>query len=426
MNRIKKKFMTHPLIDTLMHARGNEGACLWTEPLWGIPFNLYAPFASAYMIALGLSPLEVGITVTVLTVSQMFWSLLGGPLTDKMGRRLCTLIFDVLCWSVPALLWMFAQNEKWFYAAALFNGMIRVTENSWTLLFIEEAPENKLVHLYSLSSIAGMLAAFVTPLSYFFVDRFTLIPTMRFLYGLTFVLMTVKFVLLYFITHETAIGKRRLMECRGRSLFSHLLDSKNVLKLMLKDRRIMLTVALLACFGAFRSVNDNFWSLFIINKLGVDEKYISLFSMLRNMILMVGFFVFTPHLNVRGFLRPVVLAFSGLAVVQVLLFFLKEASFPLLALGVVVEALSLSVLSPITSSLQVVNVDKEERARMNGLLLAMCLLITSPAGVVAGALSQTDRALPFVLTFVLCIVSIYISIKVYQARHLVHEAAAVG
>ena len=421
-----KKISSHPLIDTLIHAKGNEGACLWTEPLWGIPFNLYVPFVSAYMAALGMDPLEIGITATVFTISQMIWSLLGGPLTDKFGRRLCTLIFDVLCWSVPALLWMFAQDEKWFFAAALFNGMIRVTENSWTLLFVEEAPENKLVHLYSLSSIAGMLAAFITPLSYFFVERYSLVPTMRFLYGLTFVLMTVKFVLLYFITHETAVGKRRQEECRGRSLFSHLLDSRHVLISMLKNRRIMLTVALLACFGAFRSVNDSFWSLYIIQKLGVDEKYISLFSMLRNLVLMAGFFLFTPRLNVRGFIKPVLMAFSGLAAVQAMLFFLKGGSYPLLALGVVVEALSLSVLSPLTASLQVVNVDKEERARMNGLLLAMCLFITSPAGVIAGAMSQIDRALPFVLTFVLCGASMFISVKVWNARQSEDAVSIAG
>ncbi len=106
---------------TLVTLKGNERACLWTEPLWGIPYNLYLPFASVYMAALGLNPVEIGTVSTVFFASQMVWALLSGPLTDKLGRRLCTVIFDILSWSVPSLLWMCAQNYWWFLAAAIFN-----------------------------------------------------------------------------------------------------------------------------------------------------------------------------------------------------------------------------------------------------------------------------------------------------------------
>jgi len=45
----------HPLIHTLKNLRGNARACVYTEPLWGIPFNLYSPYISVYMIALGMT-----------------------------------------------------------------------------------------------------------------------------------------------------------------------------------------------------------------------------------------------------------------------------------------------------------------------------------------------------------------------------------
>lgn len=416
MAKFYKKVASHPLIDTLVHAKGNERACLITEPMWGIPYNLYAPFASVYMAALGMTPLMIGLTATVFFASQMVWSLLGGILTDRMGRRLCTLIFDFLCWSVPAFLWMMAQNEYWFLAAALFNGMVRVTENSWTLLFVEEAPENKLVHLYSLANIAGLIAGFVAPLSYFFVDRYTVVPTMRVLYGITFVFMTVKFVILYFMTHETAVGKRRMEESHHRGMLRHLLDSRHVLVRMLKTRRVMYTVALLACYGAIRSVVDNFWPLLITEKLGIAEKDLSMFAMLRSLVFVCGYFLFTGKLDVRRFKKPLLIAFSCFGAVQCMLIALGSGSYVLLGLGVFVEALCLSVLSPLTSSLQMLSMDKEERARMNGLFLAMCLLITSPVGALAGALAQVDRSLPFVLTLLLCGMALFLAVKVWHIQ----------
>jgi MFS family permease len=292
--------------------------------------------------------------------------------------------------------------------------MIRVTENSWTLLFVEEAPESKLVHLYSLANIAGLIAGFVAPVSYFFVDKYSVVPTMRVLYGITFVLMTTKFVLLYFLTHETEIGKRRQGEFQHRSMPQHLLDSRHVLAKMLKTRKVMYTVALLACFGAIRSVIDNFWPLLITEKLGIEQKYLSMFAMLRSLVFVFGYFLFTGKLDVRKFKKPLLIAFSCFGAVQCMLVFLNTGSYWMLGLGVFAEALSLSVLSPLTSSLQMLSMDREERARMNGLFLAMCLLITSPVGALAGALAEADRSLPFLLTLALCGLALILTLKVWQ------------
>jgi hypothetical protein len=191
---------------------------------------------------------------------------------------------------------------------------------------------------------------------------------------------------------------------------------------MLKTRRVMLTVALLACYGAIRSVNDNFWPLLLTEKLGIDGKYLSMFATLRSLVLMAAYFLFATRVNVARFKKPLLTAFACLGGVQAMLMLLAQGSFLLLGLGVVVEALSLSVLAPLTASLQMMNVDREERARMNGLFLAMCLLVTSPVYALAGALSQIDRSLPFVLTLLLAGLALILSRLVRRERR-VEEAA---
>ena len=98
------------LFASLLHARGNQRACIYTEPLWGIPYNLYAPFASIFMLALGIQDATIGLIASFGLGLQIVTSILSGPLTDKLGRKRATLIFDLLSWSVPALLWAFARN----------------------------------------------------------------------------------------------------------------------------------------------------------------------------------------------------------------------------------------------------------------------------------------------------------------------------
>jgi hypothetical protein len=45
----------HQVIRTLKELRGNPRACGYMEPLWGIPYNLYVPYTSIFMLALGMS-----------------------------------------------------------------------------------------------------------------------------------------------------------------------------------------------------------------------------------------------------------------------------------------------------------------------------------------------------------------------------------
>ena len=56
--------------------------------------NLCLPYATVYMLALGLNDVQVGIVASIYMFSQMIFAFLSGAITDKLGRRLSTAIFD--------------------------------------------------------------------------------------------------------------------------------------------------------------------------------------------------------------------------------------------------------------------------------------------------------------------------------------------
>src|SRR5690606_15866537 len=87
--------MSHSLITSLRTLKGNPRGCVYTEPLWGIPFNLISPYASVYMLALGLTDRNIGLVLSVSWGFQVFWALMSGAITDKLGRRRTTLLFDI-------------------------------------------------------------------------------------------------------------------------------------------------------------------------------------------------------------------------------------------------------------------------------------------------------------------------------------------
>ena len=398
--------------------RGNPRACLYLEPFWGLPYNLYAPFVSVYMAALGMTPVQIGVVSTVFFASQMVFALLSGPLTDKLGRRRCTLIFDCIAWSIPTFLWMCAQNYTWFLVAAVFNGVWRVTENSWDLLLIEDAPEDQLVTLYSISHIAGLLAGFVTPLAYIFVQKFGLVPTVRVLYGFACVMMTFKFVTLYFLSRETKVGEKRMRECRGVPLLTSVRGSLPVLKTMVKNRRIVRVVVFMACFAAFKNVNDTFWPLLLRDTLGIAEENLSIFSTVKSLMMLCCYFVLTPHLHADRFHKPL---YTGLLLYlggQILMLLLRPGAYAMVMIvaGVGMEAVALSMLNPLMASVQVSAMDEMERARMMGLSFALSMLVTSPVGTLAGILSEMNRALPLMMNVMFIGVCLYLAGRISENK----------
>ncbi len=394
MSRFTSFIRRNPMVDILFTAKGNELPCMLTEPLWGIPYNLYLPYASMYMVSLGMTAWQIGISQTVFFLSQVVFALFSGVLTDKLGRRLCTLIFDTVSWSIPALLWACAQSYEWFLVAAVFNGAWRVTENSWYLLFIEDSPEERYVRLFSVCHIAGLIAGFVSPLAFGFIQKYGVVPTTRVLYALTFVMMTSKFVILYFCSKETEIGKRRMKECKKVSMLKHLWSSRFVLRDMLKSKRIMLTIGLLACYMTMRGVSDSFWPLLVTQRLGIAEENLSVFATVKTLLMLASYFVIVPHVRVERFKSPALTALLLLAAQQAMMILLPVGAYALVVLGAVMEAVAMSILSPLTSAIQTRELPAEERARMQGFFFMMCLLMTSPFGMLAGALSDINRALP--------------------------------
>ena len=62
-----KRLRKHPLVEVLARNGGNPRTLVLIEPLWGIPYNLIAPFATLYMYTQGITDVQIG---TILSVSM--------------------------------------------------------------------------------------------------------------------------------------------------------------------------------------------------------------------------------------------------------------------------------------------------------------------------------------------------------------------
>lgn len=391
----------HPLVKTLIGLRGNVRGCVYTEPLWGIPFNLYAPYVSVYMLTLGLTDSRIGLVVTIGQAFQVLWTMLSGALTDKLGRKRATLIFDILSWSVPCLIWAAAQNFTYFVAAAIVNAMWRVPHNSWNLLLVEDTDPDLLVDVWSWVQISGLIAAFVSPLTGLLIAQFSLVPTIRGLYLLAFVMMTCKFVIMNSMVTETKRGIVRMAETRHQPLFHVLRGYPAVLRRLLGARVTLLTAGLMLVLQIYMLIRGAFWPILVTEKLLIPDEYLALYAFARSIIMLAFYFLAMPRLRDLEARKPMMLGFLGLVLSYVLLVSVPPGNYWLLLLATAIEACSMPMTNTILQKLIVVNVEAEERARIMAILNMGIILFTSPFGWIAGRMSEVNRSLPFILSIAL-------------------------
>jgi MFS family permease len=390
-----------PLITALKRLRGNPRALVFTEPIWGISFNLYAPFISIYMLALGLSDKQIGLIVSISWGFQIIMALLSGVITDKLGRRRTTLIFDILSWSVPALISAVALNFWFFLAAGVVNSVWRIVHNSWTCLLVEDAGQSELVEIYTWIYIANIMVGFIAPLTGALIGAFSLVPTMRALYIFATVMFTTKAIITYRITQETGQGQIRLHETHHQSLLDILGGYKGVLQTLLHTPQTLYTAGILLVLSISTMISGSFWSIIVTEKLHIPARNLAIFPFVKSAIILMFFFVVMPRLGKMHFRLPLVVGFIGFVISQVMLITAPDQGYFHLIISVFLEACSFAAVSPLMDRMLALTVDPKERARIQSILYVGIILLTSPFGWIAGTLSEFNKGLPFILNIVL-------------------------
>ena len=394
----------HALIKTLRSLRGNPRACVYTEPLWGIPFFLYMPFASVYMAALAVSDQQIGIITSLLMTIRAISSFLSGAIVDKLGRKRATFIFDALSWSVPCLIWAFSQNFWWFIAAAMFNGLFEVTHNSWNCLLIEDADKSTLVDIYAWVHISGLLAVFFAPLAGLLVEGLNLVLAVRILYIFSFLSMTLKFLILNKYATETEVGAVRLKETRGVSFFSLLSGYGAVARKLFASPQMVLTLTIMAGFIITSTVTQTFFGLYVTRNLDMPDAFLAYFPIMRSVIMLLFLFIIQPKIAKFGLKGPILVGVAMYITAYALLIVSPVGSLGLLLVCIFLESCAHGLIWPRRDSIQALFIDPKERARLNSVLASTILLATIPFGYLSGWMSSLDGRLPFVLVIVLFVV----------------------
>lgn len=408
MAKLLRRIRENPLIDQLINIKGNPKVCILIEPLWGIPFNLIAPFVTVYMYAMGVQDREIGLLVSLAMVAQVIFSFAGGLITDKLGRRLTTNLGDLIGWALACLVWAVSQNFWFFLVAMLLNCFEQVNQTAWYCLLVEDADKKDILGIHTWVTIAGLMAVFVAPISGALIGRYSMVPVVRVLYLLFSITMFIKVYITVKYTKETQQGIKRKEETKSVSIREMIREYKGVLPLITGSPSTMQTLALMILLQITSVINSNFMSLYINQNLLISEQYLAYFPILRAIVMLVFLFTIQNLLSKFRMKVPMVAGLLVYVACQTLIVLLPPSHIGGVVVYTLLEAIACGLFMPRKEAMLSLSVNPKERARIVSLITSIMILFASPFGYLAGLLSSVDRRLPFMLNIVLYVVMIFV------------------
>lgn len=409
-----KTWAKHPLLELLRRNKGNPRTLILIEPLWGIPYNLIAPFATLYMYTLGITDVQIGLILSIAMFVQVFFSFFGGILTDKLGRKMTTMLGDFFGWAVACLIWAVSNNFWMFLMAVIFNSFEQINQTAWFCLLIEDANPKDLVGIYTWVNIGGLIAVFFAPISGLLIGSFSVVPVIRVLYLVFAINMLLKTLITYKRCKETQQGQARIAETKNRSFSQLLFDYKHLIPKVLKNKEIMKVISVSVILYITNMVSVNFFSLYATQRLKLPDSYLALFPILNAAVMLV-FMIFIQHrLDSLKFKAPLWIGLVLHASASVLLILAPIKNLFFIIFYTLLGAVASALITPRKDALLQLNINPKERARINALIMASTIAFSSPFGYFVGWLSGMDRRLPFVFAFVLFLAAIIIIGRIHE------------
>ncbi|AWN24710.1 MFS transporter [Deinococcus irradiatisoli] len=182
--------------------------------MWGIFGVVVMYYAPLYMSGVGLSSAQIGLLGSFTLACSFAFQLLAASITNRLGRRRTTLIWDLISWTLPMFIWATAHSLAAFLVAAFLSASGRIVAVSWSLLLIEDVEQPQQARVFGIINLINAFCGLLTPLVGLVIARAGVVPTLRTFYLLGGVGMTVMFLWRNALTQETRNGEAAMREHR--------------------------------------------------------------------------------------------------------------------------------------------------------------------------------------------------------------------
>ncbi len=382
---------------------GNAWVIVVTEGISAVPYQWYTTYLTLYMLALGVTEVQVGLLSSLLILTQLVGTALGGFAADRFGRRWVLVVFDILCWGVPMFLYAIAQNPWYFLVGRFINGFIYIVSPAFDCLFVEDVPEQNRPAVFSMFQFMTSAASLLAPVAGLMVMRWGMVTAGRVIMAFCLVVMVGIAVLRWFTLRETTVARERMAATAAQPWRSVLRDYRQALISMFRvpQVRSFLLVRGLAEFAGLMWATYAVIFLADVNGIGLDASLIAYLPFVFSLATLLLIFLAAGHLQSGKLFQNLVMG-QGLWLLSGLVFVLSPRGtiWPAL-IATFIQAISVALFLPASRSYWANIVGDSERAQVFSASATLISCITLPAAPLAGLLYLLSPRLPLIVALLL-------------------------
>ncbi|SEL51614.1 MFS transporter [Paenibacillus sp. OK003] len=373
------------------------------EPVWAIPGTIVLFYAPLYMKEAGLSDIEIGLINSVNLYFAFIFQLFAGSITNKLGRKRTTLIFDLIAWSVPMFIWAFSQNFWLFLIAYLLNATSKFVTVSFNCLIIEDVEEHKRSKVFAILNMIITGAGVLTPIAGVVIADFGIVPTLASIYFVGGILMTVMFFIRNRYTDETAVGKELMGMHSQTRVIQSLASSMRLFGKSFYKRRLLPIILITVLSNLILQLNF-FQVIFFKEQLKFNDQMISFIPVVTAVTVMLLYLVIIPRLKRRSEEKYVSFSIILSTVGAILFLLIPAGNIAMLFLTLIVLAAGNFILQTYRDSLLMNRLGTHEKADMFSAVQTVMTLTAIPSGYLTGLLYHYNPVLLFSVILIFYIV----------------------
>ena len=371
--------------------QGNTRYTVMFQPMWGIPYVLCNFYLSLYMKSRGITDTQIGYLISLGFIFGIGFSLFSGTIVDTLGRKKTAWIFDLICWPVTFLIYIFSGSFWMFALATLTNSAGRVMTLAWNFMIVEGADNRQRIAAYNLINIINISTGILIPLGGIFVDRLGLVASERIFLAFATVSVTIMVFWRNHFYRESEIGLKRMEEYRenGFSLSGTINLFRESFQAVKKRPPLRMAILICILYNTYFSIgtfSSLYFAPYLSERLGVGKAVISMFGGIFSVGTLVVFILVNPVLS-KYHATPITLTGLAIQAAGLAVFVMAPpGGYWMVVAYVVLYAVGSSIIKPFIDSLLANATEGDERAAVFTLYNTLSSVFISLVGFGSGYL----------------------------------------
>lgn len=399
------------IINTFKILKGNARVSVMFEPLWGIPFVLLNFYLSLYMKELGVTNQQLGYIIALGYIAGTAFSLFSGIITDRLGRKRTTLIFDFISWPLTITIYLISNSFLLFALATILNGSLKIVQVSWNLMVVEDADNEQRVAAFNLLNIINISSGIIIPFAGLLVNAYGVITSERIFLSFAVISMATMVIVRNGFYKETKIGQKILNE---REKDPVPFQWKNILPIKAAavfkgNPRAVIAAAVYILFLVYiplGTFNSLYFAPFMTEVLDIDKSSISILGGVYSGVLLFILVFIIPAITRLNNTRIMQLGLLIQAASIFLLIMLPVGNIFTVILCIGIYAAGFGIFRPFLDTMLAEVTEGNARAGIYSLINTITCIITAMIGAVSGSIYLANPRILYVISFIILIICV--------------------